>query len=69
MYYTTVDGIGRGSQVAVWLGKGQALMKGHCHPGALETLGLQSVDVGGRERAIRVLLEYNVPIFAAEILH
>jgi len=43
-------------------------MKGHCHPGALETLGLKSVDIGGRERAVRVLLKYIAPVFAAKIL-
>ena len=68
MYHTTVDGIGRRSQVAVWLGKGQALMKGHSHPGAFETLGLQSVDIGGRECTIHILLKYVAPVFAAKIL-
>ena len=43
-------------------------MKGHSHPGAFETLGLQSVDIGGRERAVRVLLKYVAPVFAAKIL-
>ena len=43
-------------------------MKGHSHPGAFETLGLQSVDIGGRECTIHILLKYVAPVFAAKIL-
>ena len=48
--------------------KGEALMQGHGHPGALEALGLEPLDVGKREDSL-VMLGYQVaPIGAAKVL-
>ena len=55
-------------QVAEGLRKSEALMQGHGHPGALEALGLEALEVSKREDSL-VMLGYQVaPIGAAKIL-
>ena len=54
--------------MAEGLRKSEALMQGHGHPGALEALGLEALEVSKREDSL-VMLGYQVaPIGAAKIL-